>query len=74
MENLAANKLRSALPTMLGIIIGVMAVIMLVAVAEGAKRYITRALSGLGTNLSIITAGKSPTIGGPPILGEGPRK
>ena len=58
MENLATNKLRSGL-TMLGIIIGVMAVIMLVSVAEGAKRYITRELSGLGTNLLIITAGKS---------------
>jgi putative ABC transport system permease protein len=72
-ENLATNKLRSAL-TMLGIIIGVMAVIMLVSVAEGAKRYITRELSGLGTNLLIITAGKSQTTGGPPILGEGTRK
>jgi putative ABC transport system permease protein len=72
-ENLSTNKLRSAL-TMLGIIIGVMAVIMLVSVAEGAKRYITRELSGLGTNLLIITAGKSQTTGGPPILGEGTRK
>jgi putative ABC transport system permease protein len=73
LENLATNKLRSAL-TMLGIIIGVMAVIMLVSVAEGAKRYITRELSGLGTNLLIITAGKSQTTGGPPIIGEGTRK
>jgi hypothetical protein len=44
------------------------------AVAEGAKRYITHELSGLGTNLLIITAGKSQTTGGPPILGEGTRK
>src|SRR5919197_6034320 len=72
-ENLSTNKLRSAL-TMLGIIIGVMAVIMLVSVAEGAKRYITGELSGLGANLLIITAGKSQTTGGPPILGEGTRK
>jgi putative ABC transport system permease protein len=72
-DNLSTNKLRSAL-TMLGIIIGVMAVIMLVSVAEGAKRYITRELSGLGTNLLIITAGKSQTTGGPPIIGEGTRK
>jgi putative ABC transport system permease protein len=59
---------------MLGIIIGVMAVIMLVSVAEGAKRYITGELSGLGTNLLIITMGKSQTTGGPPIIGEGTRK
>jgi putative ABC transport system permease protein len=72
-DNLSTNKLRSAL-TMLGIIIGVMAVIMLLSVAEGAKRYITRELSGLGTNLLIITAGKSQTTGGPPIIGEGTRK
>jgi putative ABC transport system permease protein len=72
-DNLSTNKLRSAL-TMLGIIIGVMAVIMLLSVAEGAKRYITSELSGLGTNLLIITAGKSQTTGGPPIIGEGTRK
>jgi putative ABC transport system permease protein len=72
-ESLATNKLRSAL-TLLGIIIGVMAVIMLVSVAEGAKRYITQELSGLGSNLLIITAGKSQTSGGPPIIGEGTRK
>lgn len=72
-ENLATHKLRSAL-TMLGIVIGVMAVIMLVAVAEGAKRYITAELSGLGTNLLIITPGKAQTTGGPPIIGEGTRK
>jgi putative ABC transport system permease protein len=72
-ENLATHKLRSAL-TMLGIVIGVMAVIMLVSIAEGAKRYITAELSGLGTNLLIITAGKSQTTGGPPIIGEGARK
>jgi putative ABC transport system permease protein len=72
-ESLATHKLRSAL-TMLGIVIGVMAVILLVSVAEGAKRYITAELSGLGTNVLIITAGKSQTSGGPPIIGEGARK
>src|SRR5919109_5189666 len=70
-ENLATNKLRSAL-TMLGIIIGVMAVIMLVSVAEGAKRYITQELSGLGSNLLIITAGEGQKRGGaPPHSGGG---
>ncbi len=44
MKALAANKLRAAL-TMLGIIIGVGAVITLMSVGEGVQAYITRAIS-----------------------------
>lgn len=62
-DALLASKLRSAL-TMLGVIIGVAAVILLVAVGEGAKNYITGELSGLGTNIIIITPGKLETKGG----------
>ena len=65
-----SNKMRSGL-TMLGVIIGVMAVILLVSIGEGAKVFITRELSGLGTNLLIITPGKTSTSGGfhPPSAG-----
>jgi len=73
LDSLLANKLRSLL-TILGIVIGVMAVILLVSVGEGTKQYITRELSGLGTNVLVITAGKTETTGGPPIIGEGTRK
>jgi putative ABC transport system permease protein len=53
---LAANKLRSGL-TMLGIIIGVAAVVALMAIGRGATRSITSQVQGLGSNLvSIFSA------------------
>ncbi len=69
-EALLSNKIRSAL-TMLGVIIGVMAVILLISIGEGAQVYITREMTGLGTNLLIITPGKTSTSGGfhPPSAG-----
>jgi hypothetical protein len=51
-----------------------MAASMLVLLAEGAKRYSTRALSGPRTQLVTVTAGKSQATGDPPILGGGARK
>jgi putative ABC transport system permease protein len=67
-EMLAANRVRTAL-TMLGVVIGVAAIILLVSVGEGATAYITRELVGLGTNLLIITPGKTQSSGGfhPPV-------
>ncbi|MBX6378621.1 MAG: ABC transporter permease, partial [Clostridia bacterium] len=50
---LAGNRLRSAL-TMLGIVIGVAAVITLVAVGRGASAQVTARLAGLGTNLVLV--------------------
>ena len=58
-EAILSNKVRSGL-TMLGVIIGVLAVILLVSIGEGARLYITKELTGLGTNLLIITPGKRP--------------
>ncbi len=68
LEMLAANRIRTAL-TVLGVVIGVAAIILLVSLGEGATAYITRELTGLGTNLLIITPGKTQTSGGfhPPI-------
>ena len=54
---LAANKMRSLL-TMLGIIIGVGAVITLMAAGQGAQRGITNRIEGLGSNLLFIKPGK----------------
>lgn len=70
-EAILSNKVRSGL-TMLGVIIGVMAVILLVSIGEGARAYITKELTGLGTNLLIITPGKTNTSGGfhPPSAGS----
>jgi putative ABC transport system permease protein len=55
---LARNKLRAFL-TMLGIIIGVGAVIAMVAIGEGAKATIRAQIASLGTNVLIIVPGTS---------------
>jgi putative ABC transport system permease protein len=56
------NKMRSAL-TMLGIIIGVSAVIAMVAVGSGAKARIQEQIASMGSNLLIVMSGSS-TSGG----------
>ncbi|KPF62289.1 multidrug ABC transporter substrate-binding protein [alpha proteobacterium AAP81b] len=53
---LIANRLRSAL-TMLGMIIGVAAVILMLAIGGGVQREVQASISGLGSNLLIVTAG-----------------
>lgn len=53
-RNLMQNKLRSFL-TMLGIIIGVAAVIGMLSIGEGAKRQVTSQIQELGSNLIIIS-------------------
>jgi putative ABC transport system permease protein len=55
---LARNKLRAFL-TMLGIIIGVGAVIAMVAIGEGAKATIRAQIASLGTNVLVILPGSS---------------
>jgi putative ABC transport system permease protein len=55
---LRANKLRSAL-TMLGLIIGVAAVVGLMSIGRGAQEAITSQIGGLGSNLIVIHPGAS---------------
>jgi len=57
---LVANTLRSSL-TMLGIIIGVSAVITLMAVGQGAQAGVTERIRGLGSNLLFIRPGQVET-------------
>ena len=59
---LRANKGRSVLTT-LGIIIGVAAVIAIVALGEGASASVSSQLQGLGTNLLTIMPGSSSSFG-----------
>src|ERR1700738_2762423 len=59
---LRANKGRSILTT-LGIIIGVAAVIAIVALGEGASASVSSQLSGLGTNLLTIQPGSTQSGG-----------
>ncbi|WP_250037409.1 ABC transporter permease [Paractinoplanes maris] len=58
LRGLSANKLRSSL-TMLGILIGVAAVILLVAVGNGSARAISDRIEALGTNtITVMSAGR----------------
>ncbi|MCR5194614.1 MAG: ABC transporter permease [Alphaproteobacteria bacterium] len=60
--SIGGNKVRSFL-TVLGIIIGVMAVVIMVAVGETVQKEITGQFSSLGTNTVMIRAGAAQTGG-----------
>ncbi len=62
LESILKNKMRAML-TMLGIVIGVAAVIVMVAVGYGARSSIRAQISSLGTNMIVITPGAS-VLGG----------
>jgi putative ABC transport system permease protein len=61
-QSILKNKLRAAL-TMLGIIIGVAAVIVMVAVGYGARNRIRDQINNLGTNMIVITPGAAQQAG-----------
>ena len=56
LESLKANKLRSGL-TALGIVIGVAAVVSMLAIGEGATNSITSQIEGIGSNLLFVNSG-----------------
>ena len=58
LTSLASNKLRAAL-TLLGIVIGVTAVIVLISLGQGVQQAITSEFESLGTNLITVTPGSS---------------
>lgn len=60
--SIGGNKIRSFL-TVLGIIIGVMAVVIMVAVGETVQKQITDQFSSLGTNTIMIRAGAAQSSG-----------
>src|SRR6185312_13507574 len=62
LQALARNKLRSAL-TMLGVFIGVAALIAMVAVGDGASAAVKKQLESLGTNMVVVQPGAT-TAGG----------
>ena len=59
---LARNKMRSAL-TMLGIIIGVSAVIATVSIGQGAQYLVQQGIQNMGTNAVFIAAGSGNVPG-----------
>src|SRR6266704_2287247 len=59
MRALARNKLRSSL-TMLGIIIGVGAVIAMVGVGSGAQQQVQQQIAAMGSNILFVSNGTEP--------------
>jgi len=67
LDSLASNKLRSGL-TVLGIVIGVGAVIAMLAIGRGAQETITGSISDIGTNLLFVFRGGSDDVRNPKDL------
>jgi len=59
---MGANRLRTFL-TMLGMVIGVGAVVLMMAIGEGAQQSIKRSIDSMGSNLFVILSGSSSTSG-----------
>ena len=70
LRSLASNKLRAAL-TLLGIVIGVTAVIVLISLGQGVQQSITSEFESLGTNLITVTPGSSDGDGFGAFFGAG---
>lgn len=64
LQALVANRLRSLLTT-LGVVIGVFAVVLLVAIGQGARQEITSTIEGLGSNLLIVFPGEGEFTSAP---------
>lgn len=62
-DSILSNKVR-ALLTVLGVVIGVTAVILLVSIGEGTRRYIQNEFTGLGSNILFVVPGKTSKEGG----------
>ncbi|HJW91397.1 MAG TPA: ABC transporter permease [Anaerolineales bacterium] len=70
LESLSTNKMRSGL-TILGIVIGVAAVIALISIGRGAGNSITGSIQGIGTNLMFVFRGAEGVRNSKPItLGD----
>jgi putative ABC transport system permease protein len=62
-DTILSNKVRSFL-TVLGVVIGVSAVILLVSIGEGTRQYIRDEFTGMGTNILVVVPGKTSKEGG----------
>ncbi|MEK7823233.1 MAG: ABC transporter permease, partial [Nitrospirota bacterium] len=62
-DSILSNKVRAFL-TLLGVVIGVTAVILLVSIGEGARLYIKNEFTGLGSNILVVVPGKTSKEGG----------
>jgi len=69
---LSGHRLRTVL-SMLGVAIGVTAVVTLTSLGVGAREYVTDQFASLGTDLLIVVPGRSETTGALPGMGGTPR-
>jgi len=67
----ARHRLRSSL-SLVGVAIGVSAVVMLTSLGEGARRYVTQEFMSIGANLVILVPGRNETTGAFPGVGGVP--
>jgi putative ABC transport system permease protein len=70
---LRGHRLRTAL-SLLGVAIGVAAVVTLTALGEGARRYVLGQFAAVGSNMVIVLPGKTQTTGAMPGIGGVPRE
>jgi putative ABC transport system permease protein len=68
---MAANKLRTFL-TMLGLVIGVGAVVLMMAIGQGAQTLVKEAVASMGSNLFIVLSGGTTTGGARSGSGSAP--
>jgi putative ABC transport system permease protein len=68
---LRGHRLRTGL-SLLGVAIGVTAVILLTSVGEGARTYVVGEFAAMGSNLLAVLPGKTETTGFAPFLGGAP--
>jgi putative ABC transport system permease protein len=68
---LAGHRLRSAL-SLLGVAVGIAAVIVLTALGEGARRYVVDQFAQIGSSFIAVVPGKTDTTGGIPGVGGAP--
>jgi putative ABC transport system permease protein len=68
---LRGHRLRTAL-SLLGVAIGVAAVVTLTALGEGARRYVLAQFASVGTNMVVVLPGKTETTGAMPGFGGVP--
>jgi putative ABC transport system permease protein len=71
MRALRGHRLRTGL-SLLGVAIGVAAVVTLTALGEGARRYVLGQFASVGTNMVIVLPGKTETAGAMPGIGGVP--
>jgi putative ABC transport system permease protein len=69
---LGGHRVRTGL-SLTGVAIGVLAVVLLTSLGEGARAYVVGEFAALGTNLIIVLPGKTETTGLVPITGGTPR-